>query len=153
MQVLKPPKVKLDTDQSNKTLYTVKKTLVPFTWRIRDRTTLISFKKLQHAITIASSLEAHYYMMKMWPDMTSDKFELTYGPMTVPNILDIYEESLNDVREYCALWNLGLLIVDEIGMKENTILFSGDLGSFEISNDIYVDHLENIYEFGDGTQA
>lgn len=149
MQVVKPPKQRLITDLGNKKVFTVKKASVPFTWRINDRTTMISFKELEQAITIASSLESHFYHTKSWPDMTSEKFELKYGPLTVPNMLDIYEEQWDDVKEYCAMWNLGLLVVENLKVHDTTILFSGDLVSFVAPTSLYLDHLEDVF----GTQA
>lgn len=145
MQMLKPPRTKLFVDQDDKKLYTIKKANVPFTWRINDRTTMISFKELEQTITIASSLESHFYHTKSWPDMTAEKFELKYGPLTVPNILDIYEEEWNDVKEYCAMWNMGLLVVNNLKIHDTTILFSGDLVSFQAPTSLYLDHLEHVF--------
>ncbi len=144
--IAKPP---LQVAKSNQYFYTIKHHKVPFTWRIKDRTTVITFKELGHAVTVATSIESHYYHTKLWPDMTSDKFELMYGPISPePNILDIYEEEWDDLREYCALWNTGLLIVENIKLHESSssVLFNGSLASFQIPVEYQIKHLDELIE-------
>ena len=147
MQTLsKPPPLVAKDDKS---FYTIKHHKVPFTWRIKDRTTVITFRDLEHAVKVATSIESHYYHTKLWPDMTSDKFELMYGPMTqTPNILDIYEEDWDELREYCALWNTGLLIVENIKLHESSqsVLFNGSLASFQIPVEYQIRHLDELIE-------
>lgn len=127
-------------------IYTIKKTNVPITLRIRDKTRLISFKNISHATKIASSFESHYVFTKLWPDMTLETFELSKGPFVAPSILDIFQEDFDEIREYCALWNIGLLVVENLNIHENSILFNGHLFSFDVnvSEKEYIDHLENI---------
>lgn len=143
--VTPPPIIVPSTNQKNRSIYTVKKSNVPVTLRIRDRTTLMTFKEVSDATTIASSFESHYIFTKSWPDMTAEAFQLTKGPFMGPNILDIFQEDFDDIREYCALWNISLLIVDNLKIHNGeSILFSGDLLTFEVSQDDYLNHLENI---------
>lgn len=142
--IIVPPLVLPSTDQTNNMVYTVKKANIPITLRIRDQTRLISFKNVSHATTIASSFEAHYVFTKLWPDMTSESFHLSKGPFTTPAILDIFQEDFDEVREYCALWNIGLLVVENLKFHDSSILFNGHLFSFEVDGKDYIDHLENI---------
>lgn len=145
MQTLSRPPLLIA--KSDKSFYTIKHHSIPFTWRIKDRTTVITFKELNHALTVASSIESHYYHTKLWPDMTSDKFELMYGPLSeTPNILDIYEEDWDDLREYCALWNTGLLIVENIKLHESSVFFNGSLASFEIPVEYQIKHLDELID-------
>ncbi len=127
-------------------VYTVKKTNVPITLRIRDKTRLVSFKDISHATKIASSFESHYVFTKLWPDMTSESFELSKGPFLAPAILDIFQEDFDELKEYCALWNIGLLVVENLKIHETSILFNGHLFSFDVDvhEKEYIDHLENI---------
>ncbi len=146
MQTLSRPP--LQVAKSDKTFYTIKHHRVPFTWRIKDRTTVISFRELGHALTVASSLESHYYHTKLWPDMTVDTFELLYGPISSPNILDIYDEEWDDLKEYCALWNTGLLVVENIKFHESSssMFFSGSLASFHLPVEYQIKHLDELLE-------
>lgn len=142
-----PPKILQHTDRRGKNVYTVKKSNIPVTLRIRDKTTLVSFKDFNHAITIASSFESHYIFTKLWPDMTSNSFNLTRGPFMSPVMLDISEENFDDLREYCALWNVSLLVIENLNMYNNdSMLFNGQLFSFDVQEKNYIDHLENIIE-------
>lgn len=139
------PRVLQNTDEKNKCIYTVKKANVPVTLRIHDKTTMITFRDISHATTIASSFESHYVFTKLWPDMTAESFKLTKGPFMAPLILDIFEEDFDELREYCALWNVKLLVIENLSMHNNeSILFNGQLFSFDVNQKEYMDHLENI---------
>jgi hypothetical protein len=151
MQVLKPPNVKTETDRENLTVYSVRKNITPFTWRIKDKTTVVVFKNISHAITIASSLEKHFFHNKRWPDMTAESLELPHTNPKLPSILNIYEEDWNSLREYCTLWGVSCLTVEDITNKTSAIVFSGQLSSFEANDDMYKSFYEEIYL--DGTQA
>lgn len=139
-----PPLILPSTDQSNMSVYTVKKANIPITLRIRDKTRLVSFKDVSHATTIASSFEAHYVFTKLWPDMTNESFNLSKGPFIAPSILDIFQEDFDDLRDYCALWNIGLLVIENLKIYDSSILFNGQLFSFDVREKDYIDHLENI---------
>lgn len=139
-----PPLIIPSTDKSNMSVYTVKKANIPITLRIRDQTRLVSFKNVSHATTIASSFESHYIFTKLWPDMTAEIFNLSKGPFVSPSILDIFQEDFDELREYCALWNIGLLVVENLRIHESSILFNGQLFSFDVNQKEYIDHLENI---------
>ena len=130
--------------QSDMVVYTVKKANIPITLRIRDQTRLVSFKNISHATTIASSFESHYIFTKLWPDMTSEGFHLSKGPFIAPAILDIFQEDFDELREYCALWNIGLLLIENLKIHDSSILFNGHLFSFDVDKKDYIDHLENI---------
>jgi hypothetical protein len=79
--------------------------------------------------------------------MTSDKFELVYGPLSqTPKILDIYKEEWDDLREYCALWNTGLLVVENIKLHESSVLFNGSLASFQLPIEHQIKHLDELIE-------
>ena len=142
--LIRPPTLISKGDQF---FYTIKKHKVPFTWRIKDKTTVITFRDLEHAVTVATSIESHYYHTRFWPDMTSDKFELVYGPLSqTPKILDIYKEEWDDLREYCALWNTGLLVVENIKLHESSVLFNGSLASFQLPIEHQIKHLDELIE-------
>lgn len=142
--IIPPPLVLPSTDQSNFSVYTVKKANVPITLRIRDQTRLVSFKNVSHATTLASSFEAHYVFTKLWPDMTAESFQLSKGPFVAPAILDIFQEDFDELREYCALWNIGLLLIENLNFHESSIMFNGHLFSFDVDKKDYTEHLENI---------
>lgn len=125
-------------------VYTVKKANIPITLRIKDKTRIVSFRNVSDATTIASSFESHYIFTKLWPDMTSDNFHLSKGPFIVPGILDIFQEDFNELKEYCALWNVGLLVVENLNIHDSSILFGGYLLSFNLDEKNYIDHFESV---------
>ena len=143
--LLLPPPFQRFTNQHDAIVYTVKKSNIPVTLRIRDQTRLITFKKVEHATTIASSFEAHYVFTKLWPDMTSDNFQLSKGPFVAPAMLDIFQENFEDLKEYCALWNIGLLLIEDLNIYESSLLFNGHLFSFDVNKNDYITHLDNIF--------
>lgn len=140
-----PPKILPNTDKHDLVVYTVKKANVPITLRVRDQTRLVTFKNISHATTIASSFESHYVFTKLWPDMTSESFNLSKGPFVAPAMLDIFQEDFDEIRQYCALWNIGLLLIENLNIHESSILFNGHLFSFDVNRDDYITHLDNIF--------
>lgn len=131
-------------------LYTVRhQQKVPFTWRVNDRTTVVSFRNVTHASKVAISLESHFFTKKLWPDMTSEHFELVYSNQIAnePYILDVYEHTWDELREYCALWNVGLLVIDdELDVKDESFTFTGSLATFQVPIEGYIRHLDDALE-------
>ena len=118
-------------------LYLVHKKGKPLVWPVEEeRHAVVSFSKPETALTIASYTESHYLTHKEWPDSLSFSFK----KQVIPTILGVHRVDFSTLSERCSLWNLKLIIIDDISKNK----FSGDIRDFETDRDALVTHLNTL---------
>lgn len=133
--ILVPPIPKTTYDPGMK-LYTIRKEKTPMAWNINDRSTMLSFKNVDHAILIASMAESHYKSNKEWP--IEPKFE--FHRQIYPTILGIKQYEYEKISSMCSLWGVNLLILDDI--EEVSPLKYQFVGEIEKFDEILEEHKE-----------
>lgn len=125
-------------------LYLVHKSGKPLVWPAGpDRHAIVSFSSPAVALTVASYTESHYITHKEWPDGVSFSFK----KQVIPTILGVTEEEFGTIAELCSMWNMKLIIVDELlSVNKHTKSFNGDVRDFDTDNDALVTHLNSLLE-------
>lgn len=123
-------------------LYMIRKDKIPMAWNIQEKSTMVTFKKVEHALLIASMTESHYKSNKEWP--IDAKF--SFHKQVIPTILDIKQHDYKRISRMCSLWGINLLILNEIEevspLKYN---FIGELEKFDEVLDEHKDFFEYLY--------
>lgn len=132
------------TTLSYPNLYLVHKSGKPLVWPFgQDKHAIVSFSSPAVALTVASYTESHYVTHKEWPDGVSFSFK----KQVIPTILGVTEEEFGTVAELCSMWNMKLIIIDELhDLNNDTKSFTGDVRDFETDNDALVTHLNSLLE-------
>lgn len=115
----------------------------PIAWIIKEKPTMVAFKSSQHALLVASLIESHYRSNKEWPTTP----EFSFNREVIPTLLEISSVEYKESQEICGLWNVNLLVIEDIikPKHNNRLKFVGGVESFTIPQDRYVDFLEYLY--------
>lgn len=124
-------------------LFVIRKGRHPISWYINDKLTLITFKKPQQALMVASLIESHYRSNKEWPT----KPEFFFSKEVIPVLLEIETVDYNYIQELCALWHVKLLVLEDIKTTKNPKKFEfiGEVETFDVRKDKYIEFLEELY--------
>lgn len=122
-------------------LFKVHKNGSPLILPVNDKHGIFVFEKSRDALHVAMITESHYKTHKEWPHV----IEFSYNKEVIPTILGIEETPYDEMESLCALWNLNLIIVNDIEkMKGNKFSFIGNIKSFEIDINTRVSHLNSL---------
>lgn len=131
----------LTTFAPNIQLFNVHKNGKPLVWPLNDTHAIVSFKNPQHALYVATVTESHYKTHKEWPSGS----EFSYKKEVIPTILGIQETSHSEMGYLCALWNLKLLVIEDIDkIKQDKYSFDGNVESFDLDKFSRVQHLNSL---------
>lgn len=123
-------------------LFVIRRGRDPVTWFIKEKPTMVTFKSSNHALMVASLIESHYRSNKEWPITP----EFSYAKEVIPTLLDISQVDYKESKEICGLWNVNLLVIEDIEHgKSNKLKFIGEVESFSVEQDRYLDFLEYLY--------
>lgn len=118
-------------------LYLVHKRGKPLVWPVTDdRHAIVAFTEPNMALSIASYTESHYLTHKEWPDGVNFSFK----KQVIPTLLGVKTEEFGTLAETCSLWNLKLLVINDITNKT----FTGDLREFDTDHEALVTHLNTL---------
>lgn len=124
-----------------RTLFKVHKNGSPLVWKVKGKHSVVSFDKPDHALYVATVTESHYKTHKEWP--TSAEF--SYTKEVLPIILGIDEVSYDELKQMCALWNLGLLVINDITCVNSQLFsFDGEVETFSTDNLTRIRHLNSL---------
>ena len=154
------PKVRHD-DGKNKTLYTVNHThanSVPYTVltsakdvdSVNMRSSVVSFRELDHAIMFAGALEEYKQRVHHWPTINLEELNyLFFRELIVENSyseLDIVSWESQVIGSYCKHNALNLMILSSYICEPTMMKLQGTLVRFPFEHDSAVERLNSIYE-------
>jgi hypothetical protein len=122
-------------------LFKVHKNGSPLVWPVNNKHGVFAFRVPEHALYVAMVTESHYKAHKEWPHV----IEFSYQKEVIPTILGVEATPYDELKSLCAVWNLNLIVVNDIDKKRNKFTFTGNIESFDLEHDARVSHLDLLF--------
>ena len=123
-------------------VFLIHKSNKPLTWNINERSAVVSFSNIDHALFIASLSESHYASNKEWPS----NIKFSFHKQVIPTILGVKNEEYNKMLSMCTVWGVDLLYITDIQEKSPLQFgFSGEVHKTEFQYEVQKDFLEYLY--------
>jgi len=106
---------------------------------------VVSFKREDHAILIASMLEEYKLKTGEWPPLISD--DDTWLPTSSSELreLEIVQWNKDELDKFCVMHILDLITINSLNNSQNGYKIIGDTFKFDVSIPIYQEIFNNKY--------
>lgn len=139
LTIPRPPPTKTNQWERGQA-YLIYKGKIPYTCRVKDKTTLVVFHHKEYAHFIRMFLETHFVQYNTWPNMVETSFGKAYDH----GLLDVEPIDPYSIFDMCLRLNVNACVVDEISETDNKVTVNCEIIEVEPRADTYRHVLEEL---------